>query len=108
MNVIAEEFLNVTNAYRKNMGLDPLGFGDAVEIPDTSAENLAYDWMERCKESVASAQDVLKEIEITEHGDFVAKAMWMLANVGIYTNRDKIVRELIDALEATLLECAGQ
>lgn len=73
---------------------------------ETDAAAMAYDWMERCEISTASAQDVLKEIEITEHGDFVAKAMHLLSNVGIFTNRDKLVQVLVESLEDTLLKCA--
>lgn len=83
----------------------PLVRTDAL-YAETDAAALAYDWMERCEVSTASAQDVLKEIEICEHGDFVARAMHLLSNVGIFTNRDKLVQALVESLEDTLLKCA--
>ena len=74
---------------------------------DTTAADTAYEWIRRCRESEEAAFDVMTEIEITEHGDFVKKAMHLLSNVGPYTDRNKIVNELADALDDTLRKCAA-
>lgn len=74
---------------------------------DTTAADTAYEWIRRCRESEDAAFDVMTEIEITEHGDFVKKAMHLLSNVGPYTDRNKIVNELAEALDETLKACAN-
>lgn len=74
---------------------------------DTTAADTAYAWIRRCRESEDAAFGVMTEIEITEHGDFVKKAMHLLSNVGPYTDRNKIVAELVESLEGTLKACAA-
>lgn len=74
---------------------------------DTTAEDTALEWLRRCQQSESHAADVLCELEITEHGEFVQKAMHLLSHIGPYTDRAKIVNDLQDALLDTLKLCAA-
>lgn len=110
MSLLEEIIGNVNHAYCAINRLPIRASGEEfichVE-DDTSAEDTALAWMRRCSESEAEAFRVLCEIEITEHGDFVQKALHLLSNVGPYTDRNKLVNELIDSMEGTLKACAA-
>lgn len=88
---------------------EPPTYGDAhyCQPEDTSAADTAREWISRCRESEDAALDVMSEIEITCHGNFVQKAMHLLADIGPYTDRDRIVNDLQDALLDTLKKCAA-
>jgi len=79
-----------------------------ADAEDTTAVEKACRWMERCRKSEDEAFDVAWEVEIAEHGNFVKRAMHLLSGVGTYTDRNKIVSELVAALEETLLEIANR
>lgn len=103
-----ESVRKATSVYHESMGTKP-----AANIPrcaalyaDTSAAKLAYAWMQRCSLSEEDALDVMTEVEIAHHGDFVKKALHLLSRVGPYTDRNKIVRELVESLESTFKACA--
>lgn len=83
----------------------PVVRGDEL-YDETDSASIAYQWMRRCQLSEDEALSVMSEIEITEHGDFIKKALHLLSSVGLYSDRNKIVNELVESLEGTLLACA--
>ena len=112
MNLIEEILGNVNRSYFAMNNLpDTTLAAPPARLPpeyeeDTTAEDTALEWLWRCRKSEADAFEVMTEIEITEHGDFVKKAMHLLSNIGPYSDRNKIVNELADALDDTLKACA--
>lgn len=108
-----EKVRNAHRVYRESMGIPenkykrgPITRGPKL-FTDDDAASTALGWIQRCQESEDEALSVMSEIEITAHGDFVKKAMHILSSVGLYTDRNKIVAELVDSLEGTLKACAA-
>lgn len=110
MSLFWNDVANINRAYCAAHHLpEPPTYGDAHYCmpEDTTVEDTALAWLWECRKSEDAARSVMSGIEITEHGDFVAKAMHLLSNVRPSTDRNKLVNELIDSFEGTLKACAA-
>lgn len=110
MSLFWEDIANINRAYCAAHHLpEPPTYGDAhyCQPEDKTVEDTALAWLWRCRESEDAALEVMSEIEITCHGDFVKKAMHLLSDIGPYTDRNRIVNDLQDALLDTLKKCAA-
>lgn len=104
-----DSIVNDANRAYSALHPEPPTYGDAdyCQPEDETVEDTALAWLWRCRRSEEAARDVLSEIEITEHGNFVALAAHLLSDIGPYSDRTKIVNDLRDALLDTLKKCAA-